>query len=217
MPEIAWNYGASATQKLHFGGQHLTFNLDYFHTQFQNQVVADLDSDPQKLLFYNLKGRSFSNSIQAELIYEPFKRFEARAAYKRQDVEVTYGGRLLQKPLIARERVLLNLSYATRFDKWKFDATGKWFGINRIPGTQSNPEGLRMPSHSNPYYVFNGQVTRAFKRIEIYAGAENIFNFVQRDQIIAHHDPFGPYFDASLIWGPVMGRVLYAGLRLTVK
>jgi hypothetical protein len=74
-----------------------------------------------------------------------------------------------------------------------------------------------MPSHSNPDYVFNGQVTRAFKRIEIYAGAENIFNFVQRDQIIAHHDPFGPYFDASLIWGPVMGRVLYAGLRLTVK
>lgn len=76
---------------------------------------------------------------------------------------------------------------------------------------------MRFESYSSPYYVFNAQVTKAFKKLEVYVGAENIFDYMQHHQIIDRTNPFGKYFDASLIWGPVMGRVIYTGLRFTIK
>lgn len=215
--EVAWNYGTSLVHKFQLWHRNVTFTVDLYRTDFEHQVVADLDANPQQLIFYNLKGASYSNNFQSEVAYEPFKRFELRLAYKWQDVHTTYHGVLLEKPLVARNRVLLNLAYATRFNKWKFDFTAKWFDRSRLPNTSSNPEGLRFDSYSRPYTVFNTQVTRAFKRIEIYAGVENIFNYVQQNQLIDPGNPFGPYFDASMVWGPVMGRVIYGGLRFTIK
>jgi hypothetical protein len=39
----------------------------------------------------------------------------------------------------------------------------------------------------------------------------------QQDRpIIAADEPFGDYFDASLVYAPVFGRNLYAGLRWTI-
>jgi outer membrane receptor for ferrienterochelin and colicins len=51
----------------------------------------------------------------------------------------------------------------------------------------------------------------------VYAGAENLTNFVQRDAIIASSDPYGPYFDASQVWGPTMGINPYVGFRYALK
>lgn len=216
-PEVSWNYGISFTHKFKVASKNATLVMDAFRTDFENQVVTDLDRNAQEVHLYNLKGQSYANSFQAELNYEPIKRFELRLAYKWQDVRTTYSGTLLQKPLIAKDRILFNIAYATRFDKWKFDATAKWFGQNRLPNTSANPDGLRMDAYSNPYYTFNAQVTRGFKKFEVYLGAENIFDFVQSNQIIDSKNPFGNYFDASMIWGPVMGRVIYVGFRMNVK
>lgn len=216
-PEVAVNYGISFTHKFKVSGKNATLVVDAFRTDFENQVVTDLDRNAQEVRLYNLKGKSYANSFQTELNYEPIKRFEIRLAYKWQDVRTTYSGSLLQKPLIAKDRILFNVAYATKFDKWKVDATVKWFGQNRIPNTAANPDGLRMEAYSKPYYTFNTQVTRGFKRFEVYLGAENLFNFIQTHQLIDSQNPFGNYFDASLIWGPVMGRVVYIGFRMSIK
>lgn len=216
-PEVAWNYGVSLTHKFKIAHKNATLVMDFFRTDFQNQIVTDLDQNTQAVHLYNLKGQSYANSFQTEFNYEPVKRFEVRLAYKWQDVRTNYNGALLQKPLIAKDRILFNVAYATRFEKWKFDATVKWFGQNRIPNTGLNPVGLQMESYSKPYYTINAQVTRAFKKFELYVGAENLFNYTQQYQIIDPANPFGNYFDASLIWGPVMGRVLYAGFRMSIK
>ena len=50
-------------------------------------------------------------------------------------------------------------------------------------------------------------------RMIMYAGAKNLPDFVQRDAIIASSDPYGPYFDASQVWGPTMGINPYVGFR----
>jgi outer membrane receptor for ferrienterochelin and colicins len=198
-------------------GKNSSFVADAFRTDFENQIVTDLDANAQQVLLYNLKGQSFSNSLQAEWNIEPIKKLELRLAYKWQDVQTTYGGNLLQKPLVNRSRILVNLGYATRFDKWKYDITYKWFDQARLPNTQGNPAGLQMMAYSPTYHIINAQVTRAFKKWEIYVGIENATNFVQSQQIIDPQNPFGTYFDASLIWGPIMGRVFYSGIRLTLK
>jgi hypothetical protein len=60
----------------------------------------------------------------------------------------------------------------------------------------------------------NAQISRTFAPgLEAYLGGENLFNFKQDDPIIDPGNPTSPYFDASLVWGPVAGRMVYAGVR----
>ena len=51
----------------------------------------------------------------------------------------------------------------------------------------------------------------------LYAGAENFTGFMQDDPVLGASDPFGPGFDATNIWGPVMGRRIHAGIRFTLN
>ncbi|MGY8989461.1 MAG: TonB-dependent receptor, partial [Flavobacteriales bacterium] len=64
-PEIAWNYGANLTYCFYLNGREGTINLDAYRTDFQNQVVVDIET-PSELSFYNLDGTSYANSIQAD-------------------------------------------------------------------------------------------------------------------------------------------------------
>jgi outer membrane receptor protein involved in Fe transport len=67
------------------------------------------------------------------------------------------------------------------------------------------------------YTVTNAQVTRYFKNVEIYLGGENLFDYTQPHPVIAAGEPFGSHFDGSLVWGPVMGRKIYAGFRFLIN
>ena len=53
--------------------------------------------------------------------------------------------------------------------------------------------------------------------MDIYVGAENVTDFFQQQVIVAADQPFSSYFDASMVWGPVSGRMLYAGWRMKIK
>jgi hypothetical protein len=64
-----------------------------------------------------------------------------------------------------------------------------------------------------PYSVFNAQITKYFRTWSIYIGSENIGNYTQNNPIIDVANPSGSNFDATMIWGPVHGRKIYAGLR----
>ncbi|MBG8552041.1 TonB-dependent receptor [Hymenobacter guriensis] len=228
-PERAWNVGGSFTQYFTVASRPATFVADYYHTEFQNQVVADMYSSSNLLWIDNLYGRSFSRSLQTEVQVEPLKGLQAKAAYKFLDVQTSYGGQLLPKFLTPRHRLFANLSYATAFDKWRFDLTGQWFGRRPLamsPGTaHSDPYHNPLPttptadqlSYTPRYVLFNAQVTRAFKRWEVYAGAENLLNYRQPNPIIGASAPFGPNFDAAMVWGPTFGRLTYAGLRFRLQ
>jgi len=87
-------------------------------------------------------------------------------------------------------------------------------GPGRIPSTTDNPIEYRRETSFNTYSVINRQVTRKFKHLDIYIGVENLTNYRQENPIIAASDPLGDYFDAGLVWGPVMGRMIYGGIRL---
>ena len=227
-PEVSWNYGLSLTNDFSLLGKKASLVLDYHRTDFQNQLVVDIEH-PGELYFYNLtgsgnKGRSFANSFQAELNVQPAKRFEVKAAYRLFDVEQSMGGpfgeeRLLPKMMVSRDRVLLNAGYALPFDKWKFDATLQWNGPRRIPYLREgyvHTNYQNMPTDFAPgFYNLNAQVSRAFRSgWEVYLGGENLTGFRQLNPIVAANDPFGPRFDAgSQVWGPITGPMVYIGFR----
>jgi hypothetical protein len=140
------------------------------------------------------------------------------AAFRWNDTKITYskGEKPLttEKPLTNKYRGLINLSYATNFEKWKFDVTAQFNGRSRLPSLSDN-FGYDIEKEWSPaYQLYFAQITKKTKRLDVYIGCENIFNYKQNDPIIDAENPFGTNFDASRIWGPLMGRKFYAGIRL---
>ncbi len=216
-PEVAWNKGLSIDQKFRLFGNDALFAVDYFRNDFTNQVVVDME-DPRLVKFYNLQGKSFSNSFQAELNLEPVKRFEVRMAYRYFDVKTTYSGELKERPLIARNRAFVNLAYAVT--GFKFDYTITFNGKKRLPDTQANIPAYRLPDYSPSYVLMNAQVSKSFGKkypIDLYVGVENLTNYFQDNVVLSADQPFSQFFDASMIWGPVNGRMFYGGIRFKIK
>ncbi|MBL0146449.1 MAG: TonB-dependent receptor [Chitinophagaceae bacterium] len=216
-PEIAWNKGISIDQKFKLFNNDALLSMDYFRNDFVNQVVVDIEN-ARAVKFYNLQGKSFSNSFQAEFTFEPIKKFEIRLAYRYFDVKNTYGEKLLQRPLISKNRAFANLAYAV--NGFKFDYTITYNGKKRLPDTQENIPIYQLAQYSPNVVLMNAQVSKNFGKkhlVDFYIGAENITNYFQKDVILASTQPFGQYFDASMVWGPISGRMLYTGLRFKIK
>ena len=211
--ETAWNKGISIDQKFKLFQRDGLLSVDFFRNDFNNQVVVDLEN-PATVKFYNLQGKSYSNSLQAEVNVEPIKKLDVRLAYRYFDVKTTYSGKLLERPLIAANRAFANLAYAT--NGFKFDYTVTFNGKKRIPDTQTNPTAYQRATYSPDFVLMNAQISKTLGKkhsMDFYIGAENLSNYFQKDVIIAANQPFGPYFDASMVWGPVTGRMFYAGWR----
>lgn len=215
-PEIAWNYGVSLTHHFNLLEKEVTFDVDYFYTNFENQVVVDIENS-REISFYNLTGESFSHSFQSEFSVVLTKQLELKAAYKWYEIKTAYADGLRDKPLVPKHRVLTNVAYFTNFDKWKFDVTAQWFGVSRLPSTSMNLPENQLSERSIAFTTVNAQVTRAFKRFELYLGVENLTDFKQSSPIISAQQPFSAEFDASLIWGSVFGRMIYTGFRFKIK
>jgi len=217
-PEIAWNIGGNFTQKFTLDYRQGSFIIDLYHTRFENQVVVDLEQDAREVVFYNLEGESYSTSLQFQLDYELFNRFDVRLAHRWYDVMSTYAGELKQKPLLASNRAFVNLAYETR-NYWKFDYTLNWQGQKRLPNTSDSPVEYQLNGYSPSFFLMNAQVSKTFwNRFEWYVGAENLLNYTQDNPVLASGNPLdNEYFDSSMIWGPVFGRKIYTGFRYRLK
>lgn len=221
-PETAWNYGLSFIQKFKIAGKDSEFVLDYYRTDFQNQAIVDIDANAQQVLFYNLDGKSFANSFQAEFNIELIRHLNLKTSYKFYDVQSQYQTGQLERALQAKHRFFANVGYETHIkdkgQQWKFDFTYNWLGEQRLPTTASNPTAYRLKEYAPSFAVMNMQVTRTFSSVfEMYVGGENIGNFKQSNGIIQNENPFGTYFDSSMIYGPTFGSMYYVGLRFKIK
>lgn len=215
--EEAWNYGLNLTWTFNLFGQKSEFSIDGYRTFFVNQVVVDVDSMPTSVYFYNLTGKSYANVAQAQITIEPVKRLTVTMAFRLNDVKITEGDELRQKAMVNQYKGLFSVSYATKFEKWKFDFTGQLNGPSRLPDTKKMPVKLQRPDYSPVWINLLAQVTRKFKNFDIYLGGENLTNYRQTDPIVEYWKPYHTHFDASMAWGPITGIAIYAGIRLAIK
>jgi hypothetical protein len=101
-------------------------------------------------------------------------------------------------------------------NKWQFDLTAQFNGIQRLPYTGSNTPANQRPNESDSYTLLMGQVTKNYRNWSFYVGAENLTNYTQDNAIISADDPFGKEFDASMVWAPLYGRMFYFGIKFTL-
>ena len=220
-PEIAWNYGVSYLQKFNLFNKKGDITFDFYRTDFSNQVVVDWEN-PQVVSFYNLNGQSIANNFQLELNYELAKNLNLRTAFKYFDISTDYKIGKLQKPLQPNNRFFANISYETvtkdNGAQWKFDLTFNNIGEQRLPNTAENPTQYQLPISSERYSLLNSQITKVFSNtFEIYAGGENLTNVQQENPILASDSPFSANFDSTIVYSPIFGRAIYAGLRFKIK
>ncbi len=216
--EEAWNYGATAAFTIPLWGKNLKLNLEYFYTRFLNQTVIDYDSDPHLISIGNLDGRSYSHTLQADATYSPVEGLSVTAAYRLNDVRSTYGGTLMEKPLTSKYKALLSLSYKTPLELWQFDCTLQLNGGGRMPQSYTLADGTQSwNTRFSAYEQLSAQVTRWFRHFSIYVGGENLTNFKQKNPILHAVHPWSTSFEPTLVWGPVHGRMFYAGVRVTLK
>ena len=227
--EEAWNYGASAALLIPIGEKTLKVNAEYYYTRFSNQAVIDYDSDPTAITIDNLNGKSYSHTAQIDATYPLFSGFTLTAAYRINDVKCSYGGQLMEKPLTSKYKGLLTASYKTPLEKWQIDVTLQLNGGGRMPtpystanGTPSATTGTAATATGSPswdsrfkaYEQLSAQITREFRHFSVYVGGENLTGFTQKNPIIGADNPWSNTFESTLVWGPVHGRVIYAGTRI---
>ena len=221
MQEEAWNYGFAFIQNYSLMGRTLTLNAEFFHTDFITQLIIDRETSADYIILSPLEGTSYANSVQFDLRWQPVERLDLLLAYRVNDVKQTIGGQLREKPLQSKYKGLINLNYTTRLKKWMFDYTIQFNGGGRIPYVYEEWMNRVDMNESfdafSPYTIMNTQITKYFRYWSIYLGAENLTDFTQSNPVTEAGDPFGDVFDATNVWGPVMGRKIYVGVRFNLN
>ena len=222
--EDAWTFGGNITYYLPFGaGSNTYLSVDFFKTQFAEQMVVDYEKQRNEIHFYALDGRrSFTDNIQVDFSVDPVERFNITLTARYTNAKIELDGKgLVEKPLTSRFKGVLNLQYATNLNKWIFDFTASLNGSCRVydfmEEFKDKDGNLLYKDGRTPMYpMLYAQVTRRFKGWDVYIGAENLTNFRQENAIIGAVNPRQPSFDASCIWGPLMGIKAHAGFRFTL-
>ena len=232
--EDAWTFGGNITYYMPFGASSNTYvSFDYFRTQFEQQMVVDYEFGANQIHFYALDGRdSYTDNFQLDFSIDPVERFNITATFRYTNAQQQYKGSEAptEKPMTSRFKGVLNLQYATNLNKWIFDFTASLNGSCRVydfmkmineDGTRTvepvdGVERMYKNGRTPVYPMLYAQVTRRFKGWDVYLGAENLTNFTQKNAIIGADNPSQPSFDASCIWGPLMGIKAHIGFRFTL-
>ena len=224
--EAAATFGGSLSQTFPLAGDDMaTISFDYFRTQFFNTMVFDQETADNSILIYNSTGKSFTDNYQIDFNWTPFRGFDLFATFRYTNAKITLerdGEQVLvERPLTSRYKGLINIQYAV--GRWVFDATAQLNGPMRLPELDGDlVKAKENPDLSPIYPMFFAQVSYKMSNLTLYLGCENIANYMQGTKghgqapIIGGETPYDPGFNSSMVWGPLMGRKFYIGLRLNI-
>ena len=229
--ERAANAGVSTTFYIPLGNKQLQLSGEYYYTHFFNSLIVDMDRDLHGVYFYNqtdIEGaKSFAHCAQVEATMEVLRGWTWTAAFRWTDVEQTtwsnaVGDYVLRpKALSNRYKGVITTSYQTPKKTWQFDVTAQFNGVGRMPdgfvATGDLGGGYKNPTPLTWYPQLMAQVTKYWQTCSLYLGAENMTNFRQYQPIVDSFNPWGPYFDASMVVGPTTGWKVYIGFRYDLK
>jgi len=89
---------------------------------------------------------------------------------------------------------------------WTFTVIGNYQGTMYID-YYSEDETLSKIKKTEPNMIFSARVSKKIKQFKLYAGVNNIFNYVQDER---HLD------DAAFMYAPVYGTTFYGGISVTI-
>lgn len=223
--ERAATFGGSLAQTFNLAGDdQATISVDYFRTQFFNTMVFDQERGDNTTHIYNTDGKSYTDNYQIDFNWTPFRGFDLFATFRYTNAMMTLEQEgkqiLVERPLTSRYKGLINIQYAVQ--RWVFDVTAQVNGPVRLPELSGDMDvAVNNPTLSPVYPMYFAQVSYKMSNLTLYAGCENIANYLQgvsggNKPIVGGDKPYNPGFNSSMVWGPLMGRKFYIGLRLNI-
>ncbi len=215
--EVVWNSGISLVRSMRLWNRLASLSADFYHARFQNQLIIDREKSMDTFYFAFQKNNTFSNAFQFELSCQPINLLTVRLAYKWLAVKALYNNKLQQQVMIPPHRILVNVAYATRNKKWEFDATLSVFSKVRLHDVTLPSGEVFTNQFGTIFPMVLSQVTYHFRKFDAYIGGENLANYRQVNPIVSANDPMNVQFDATRVYAPIVGRVVYFGLRYELK
>lgn len=213
--EVAMNYGGGISGFTNIFDRAFNYSAEFYYTRFSHQMLIDLDTDPHAVIIKDSEKRpNFSKTLQVELSYPIINDLTLSLAYRYTDVKADYGLGPVEKPLTSKHKGLFSLNWAPMMGIWQVDVTLAINGGGRMPKPYELPDGSL--SWNPTYKTFpqlNAQVTRNFKHWAVYIGGENLTGYRQKNPIIDAANPWGPDFDATMVYAPIHGPMVYVGFR----
>lgn len=98
------------------------------------------------------------------------------------------------------------IEYAPR--TWNFTLYGLYQGqmyIDYISDTVWRDSKIKK---TEPYMTFNASASKSFGKVRLYAGAKNIFSYIQDEKYLD---------DAAFMYAPVYGAMYYGGISISIN
>lgn len=168
--ESALNIGSSINTTLELFEIPFIFDLDFYSTNFVNQVIADYDSSIDSIIFKNVKNESYTNNYQAQVSFNLIPELELAFAYRYNDIKSIFGNEKLIQPLQSPGRILVTGSYLSHKKDFQFDGTLIWNSSGRLPNFIYSHE-TNENTFKN-FFRFNLQITKKFGELEFYIGGK---------------------------------------------
>gem|GEM_PF-1213447 len=213
--EYAWSYGFFWHHSYMVKEGILRLSIDGVRAHIQHPLLWDIER-PWLVSVFSGEKSALYQSLYGEVQYELPDMLRITLGYKLQDIWWQLPEGRFFRPLLPQHRGVLWLTWLTLSRRWQADAIISAYSRQRIPSTAAKSEPYRLPSYSPAYATLTLQITHRIDQWEIQLAGENINDFRQAQPVLAADRPFSPDFDASLIWGPIMGRMASLTVRYSL-
>ena len=239
-PEQSFNVNLNYIHKLYGRNNNATtLDISAFYTYFNNRIVGDFETDPNKIIYTNLQGHAVSKGVSVGADIALHNRLKLNIGGTYMDVALYQNGQKEQQILTERFSGTWTLSYKFPAIHLDIDYTGNVYSPMRLP--LLGPLDPRQP-YSPWYSLQNIQFSfHYFKGMELYGGIKNLLNFLPTRyvpfMIARANDPFdknvqfqpngqvqatpdNPYalsFDPTYMFAPNQGIRGFLGIRYTFK
>ncbi len=202
-PERSYNANLNYQRLIPVGQGLIGFDASVFYTYFTNKITPDYQTDPNKLIYDNLRGHAVSRGVTLNTDFTfgfPLKAILGITVMDVFQVEKNAEGRDEQTRQLLTERFsgTFAITYAFSELGLTVDYTGNVYGPMKLPLLGPLDE---RPATSPTFSIQNIQLTKTLgPHLELYGGAKNLLNFrPDRRSIARSFDPFdrNVQFDAD--------------------
>ena len=234
-PEKSWNANVNFVKKISINNTLISLDASGFYTHFNNRILPDYETDPNKIIYANLNGFSVSKglSLNSDISFPLGLTVNIGATL--MDVSINENNIKKRQLLTESFSGVWSISYNLKKSRIKIDYTGNLYGPMKLPLlSELDPRRGESPWFS----IQNIQITKNIGTSwEMYGGIKNILNFTPANNSIARSfDPFdsgvdfnsngeaiattnNPYaltFDPSYVYASNQGVRGFLGLRYTI-
>jgi outer membrane receptor for ferrienterochelin and colicins len=239
-PETSWNGNINFVKKIFSqNGSFVGVDATAFYTHFTNKIIADYDTDPNKIIYDNLGGFAISKGFSLNLDMNFNNNLKILLGGTYMDVYSVAGGIKEWQLFSERFAGVWNIGYTFKKTGLSIDYTGNVYSPMRLP----------LLSHTDPrspyspwWSIQNLQLTKKFsKEMEIYAGVKNLLNWTPNNNnpfiiartndpfdknvlfdangqaLVTSDNPYGLTFDPAYVYGPNQGIRVFFGIRYTFR